>query len=285
MNIAELELSAIARVAGVNAPAGPALLNAKAGGPAPAAAPQTQSLLTLWVQTAEQLLQAQQLRYRVFIEEMGATPPTPACAGSGLDCDAFDPFCEHLIVQTAASEHSPSQVVGTYRVLTPAAARRAGGLYSDTEFDLSRLQPLRGRIAELGRSCVDPAWRQGGVILMLWAALADFMQRNGLDITVGCASVSMHDGGHSAASLWHQLQRCHAAPEPWSAQPHLPLPLLHLRSDLQVSPPSLIKGYLRCGGCVLGPPAWDPQFGTADLPMMLNLADMPAAYRRRFFAG
>jgi putative hemolysin len=65
----------------------------------------------------------------------------------------------------------------------------------------------------------------------------------------------------------------------------LPLPLLHLRSDLQVSTPSLIKGYLRCGGCVLGPPAWDPQFGTADLPMMLDLANMPAAYRRRFFAS
>jgi len=34
-------------------------------------------------------------------------------------------------------------------------------------------------------------------------------------------------------------------------------------------------------GKVLGPPAWDPDFGTADLPMMLRLSDLPASYRRR----
>ncbi|MBI3366970.1 MAG: ornithine-acyl-ACP acyltransferase, partial [Burkholderiales bacterium] len=49
-------------------------------------------------------------------------------------------------------------------------------------------------------------------------------------------------------------------------------------------PPPLIKGYLKCGAQLLGAPAWDPDFGTADLPLMLNLADLPASYRRRFLA-
>ena len=235
-----------------------------------------------WAVQDDEVREAQALRWRVFAVEMGARLSPLAGTPAGLDVDAFDADCEHLLVRTVPAGDSPSRVVGTYRVLTPTAARRAGGLYSDQEFDLSRLNPLRPRIAELGRSCTDPAFRTGGVILMLWAALADFMGRNGLDITVGCASVTMHDGGHSAASLWHQLRQTHLAPAALAAVPRLPLPVDELRGDLPVDPPALIKGYLKCGGQVLGPPAWDPDFQTADLPMMMNLADLPAAYRRRF---
>jgi putative hemolysin len=251
---------------------------------APASEPATPALQleTAWARHADEVREAQQLRHRVFAGEMGARlsplPGTPP----GLDTDAFDAHCEHLLVRTVACDHAPARVVGTYRVLTPMAARRAGGLYSDGEFDLHRLDALRPRIAELGRSCTDPAFRHGGVILMLWAALAEFMLRNRLDITVGCASVTMHDGGHTAASLWRQLSRSHLVAPALQAEPRLPLPVDQLDSSRQVDAPALIKGYLKCGGKLLGPPAWDPDFCTADLPMMMCLADLPAAYRRRF---
>ena len=62
----------------------------------------------------------------------------------------------------------------------------------------------------------------------------------------------------------------------------LPLPVDQLRCDLAVEPPALIKGYLRCGAKVLGPPAWDPEFNTADLPMLIRLNDLPARYRKHF---
>lgn len=242
-------------------------------------------LEAVWARHADQVREAQRLRHRVFVDELGARLVPPPGTEPGLDADRFDDHCEHLLVQTAATDDAPAQVVGTYRVLTPVGAQRAGGLYSDAEFDLSSLDALRPRIAELGRSCTDPAWRTGGVILLLWAALADFMQRNHLDITTGCASVTMHDGGHTAASLWQQLRHSHGAAAPLVATPRLPLPVQALRCDLDVSPPPLIKGYLKCGGKVLGPPAWDPDFGTADLPMIMQLADLPAAYRRRFLQG
>jgi putative hemolysin len=173
-------------------------------------------------------------------------------------------------------------VVGTYRVLTPEAARRAGGLYSETEFDLDRVRPLLGRAVELGRSCVHPAWRSGGVVLALWAALGDFMLSHRLDTMVGCASVSLRDGGHLAASLWSRLRSTHLAPIDRQATPRLPLPLHALRQDLDVEVPALIKGYLRCGAKVLGAPAWDPEFRTADLPLMMRFADLPARYRKHF---
>lgn len=248
----------------------------------PDAASSSLQLEAVWARHDDDVREAQRLRHRVFADEMGARLNPPAGTPPGLDVDAFDAHCEHLLVRIAETADNPARVVGTYRVLTPDAARRAGSLYTDQEFDLSALDPLRPRIAELGRSCTDPAFRQGGVILMLWSALADFMLRNGLDITVGCASVTLHDGGHTAASLWHLLRRNHLAEPPLAAHPRLPLPVDRLQGDLPVEPPALIKGYLKCGGKLLGPPAWDPDFRTADLPMIMQLADLPAAYRRRF---
>lgn len=242
-------------------------------------------LEAVWARHADEVREAQRLRHRVFVGEMGARLAPPPGTPPGLDVDHFDDHCEHLLVRIAETHNEPARVVGTYRVLTAAAARRAGGLYTEQEFDLSPLDALRPRMAELGRSCTDPAFRQGGVILMLWSALAGFMQRNGLDLTVGCASVPMADGGHTAASLWQQLRSAHLVAPQLNVQPRLPLPLHSLRGDLPVQPPPLIKGYLKCGGRLLGPPAWDPAFGTADLPMMLDLADLPHAYRRRFAAG
>ena len=237
----------------------------------------------VWARDEEDVRQAQRLRHLVFVEEMGARLSVPQGAPAGHDIDMFDPFCEHLLVRARGADGAPGPVVGTYRVLTPANARRVGGLYSDGEFDLTRLRPLRPKMVELGRSCIHPEWRSGGVILALWAALAEFMHRNALDTMIGCASVSMHDGGHVAASLWERLRQTHLAPLHWHVTPRLALPVEELQRDLPAEPPALIKGYLRCGAKVLGPPAWDPDFNTADLPLLLRIEDLPARYRSHFF--
>lgn len=237
-----------------------------------------------WARHLDEVREAQRLRHLVFAEEMGAqlapAPGTPP----GHDADRFDPYCEHLIVRCEDASSQAGQVIGTYRVLTPDAAQRLGGWYSDTEFDLGPLRARLGHTAELGRSCVHPAHRQGGVILALWGALGTFLQSNRLDTVIGCASVSMHDGGHVAASLWERLRKTYLAPPALQVRPRLALPVDDLRRDLQADLPALIKGYLRCGAKVLGAPAWDPDFNTADLPMLLRLQDLPAQYRRHFLA-
>jgi putative hemolysin len=110
------------------------------------------------------------------------------------------------------------------------------------------------------------------------------MQQRGLETMIGCASVPMRDGGHAAASLWQRLRATHLAPPEWQVRPRLPLPIGHLNGMLAVKPPPLIKGYLRLGAKLLGPPSWDPDFQTADLPMMVSLAELPARYRRHFLA-
>ena len=232
-----------------------------------------------WAQHQDEVREAQRLRYSVFATEMGANLPNTL---QGHDIDLFDDYCEHLLVRDVAT----GQVIGTYRVLTPAQAKRAGSTYSDTEFDLTRLRDMRQRMVELGRSCVHADYRHGGVIMALWGALFEFMDRNRLDTMIGCASIPMfHNGvvtGNAAASIWHQLRQTHLAEIQYHVRPRLALPVEALEHHLQVEPPALIKGYLRLGAKVLGAPAWDPDFNTADLPMMMRTADLPARYRKHF---
>ena len=232
-----------------------------------------------WAQHLDEVRAAQKLRHTVFVSEMGARLPVIV---DGHDIDLFDDYCEHLLVQDEAT----GEVIGTYRLLTPTQARRLGSTYTDTEFDLTRLRSIRERMVELGRSCVHPDHRQGSVILALWGALAEFMHQNSLDIMIGCASIPMMVHGvaspQSAASVWHQVRRSHLAGIEWQVRPRLPLPVDIPVDDVIAEPPALIKGYLRLGAKVLGAPAWDPDFNTADLPMMMRLQDLPTRYRRHF---
>ncbi|MDO5692051.1 MAG: GNAT family N-acyltransferase [Pseudomonadota bacterium] len=232
-----------------------------------------------WARHQDEVRAAQRLRYQIFADEMGARLNTPV---SGYDIDLFDDYCEHLLVRDEATQ----AVIGTYRVLTPAQAKRVGSTYSDTEFDLTRLRAFRNRMVELGRSCVHAEHRHGGVIMALWTALGEFMVRNHLDTMIGCASIPMMQGGvfngDAAASIWRQVRAKHLAPIEFQVRPRLALPLDNLNDQLDVEPPALIKGYLRLGSKVLGPPAWDPDFNSADLPMMMRFCDLHPRYRKHF---
>ena len=247
----------------------------------PAGEPEAHGITASWAVHQDEVRAAQRLRFSVFAREMGARLPVTT-AYPQHDIDLFDDYCEHLLVRDRATQ----EVVGTYRVLTPTQAKRIGTTYTDTEFDLTRLRAMRERMVELGRSCVHKDYRHGGVIMALGGALFEFMQRNQFETMFGCASIPMsHDGaapGNAAASIWNQVRTTHIAPIEHRVFPRRPLPLDRLDASLPVDPPALIKGYLRLGVKVLGPPAWDPTFNTADLPIMARLEDLPARYRRHF---
>ena len=224
-----------------------------------------------------EIREAQRLRYKVFANEMGARLST---ALPGHDIDLHDPFCDHLLVRDLAS----GQVVGTYRILTPESANRVGSYYSEQEFDLTRLGFLRPRMAELGRACVHPDHRSGAVLARLWLGLADYMKRYGYEYVVGCASISMADGGHLAARVHRQLHAKHLAPIEWHVTPRHRLPVDKLDDGQQAILPTLIKGYSRLGALCCGEPAWDPDFNTADVLMLLPMAQLNHSYARRFIS-
>lgn len=234
------------------------------------------SLIISWARHQDEVEEAQRLRYKVFVEEMGAMLPK---GKTGLDQDLFDSWCDHLIVR----DKETLRVVGTYRVLTPHKAVKLGSLYSETEFDLTRLAHLRPKMIELGRSCVHQDYRTGSVIMALWGGLGRYMIQGGYETMVGCASVSIADGGHYAASLYNQFTQSHLASVEYRAFPRLPLPIDSLNQQLSVEPPPLVKGYLRLGAKICGAPAWDPDFNTADFLTLMRLKDMHPRYARHFF--
>jgi putative hemolysin len=236
----------------------------------------TQRRLTVSLaRTSEEMFEAQRLRYKVFGEEMGANLPS---AAEGIDRDIFDKYCEHLLVR----ESDENKVIGTYRILSPEQAQKIGNYYAETEFDLTRLLHLSDRMVEVGRSCVHWDHRNGSTIAQLWSGLAQYIQEGGYEYLIGCASISMGDGGHVAASVYHKLHRLYAAPIEYTVFPRCPLPLHALNKNLDAPIPPLIKGYLRLGAYICGEPAWDPEFNTADLLILLPVSRMTSRYAKHF---
>lgn len=225
--------------------------------------------------TESEVREAQRLRYKVFAEEMGAKMPVQA---ERIDEDRYDRYCEHLIVRDTVT----NAVVGTYRILSPEQAKKAGGYYAEGEFDLLRLENLRDSLVEVGRSCVHADYRGGAVITLLWAGLAQYMVQNKYDFLIGCASISMADGGHNAANIYNRIKTDNTCPVEWRVFPNCALPYEALSDHADEFLPPLVKGYLRLGAYVCGDPAWDPDFNTADLLMLLPMSRLNKRYAKHF---
>jgi len=226
-------------------------------------------------ETPADIDQALSLRYKVFVKEQGLTLST---ANAGRERDLFDPYCHHLVVRDTLTD----EIVGTYRILPFHQAKQIGGFYSETEFDLSNLHPLFNNLVEVGRSCIHQDYRTGGVISLLWAGLAQFMQSNGYEYLMGCASMSMADGGDNAGRIYQSLKHVCLSPEEWRVYPLNPVPPAPVSTiDHPVLPP-LVKGYVRLGSYVCGEPAYDPHFHTADLLMLLPVSKINRRYARHF---
>ncbi|MGW0765852.1 GNAT family N-acetyltransferase [Streptomyces sp. NPDC002676] len=220
---------------------------------------------------------AQRLRHDVFAGEMGALLTTPQ---PGHDVDAFDAYCDHLLVRDTTT----GQVVGTYRLLPPERAAVAGRLYSEGEFELGALDPIRPGLVEVGRSCVHPDHRDGAVIGLIWAGIARYMVDRGHEWLAGCCSVPLADGGALAAATWERVREKHLAPAEYPVRPLLPwVPDVEAPAG-RMELPALLRGYLRLGAWVCGEPAHDPDFGVADLYVLLSMRRVNARYLRHFLS-
>ncbi|MGW6918963.1 GNAT family N-acetyltransferase [Kitasatospora sp. NPDC054939] len=251
--------------------------------PAPRAATRTappQPVYTVSLARDEDDVRAAQLlRHQVFAEEMGAALHSPV---AGLDVDPFDEFCDHLLVR----EGEQGTVVGTYRMLRPEAARRAGRLYSDGEFDLGRLGGIRDGLVELGRSCIHADHRgNGAVINLMWGGIARYLADTGNTWLGGCCSVPLDDGGATAARVWDAVSAKYLAPEEYRVTPHRPWDPAGVARAERGGLPPLLRGYLRLGAWVCGAPAYDPDFACADLYVLLSLERTDPRYLRHFLAG
>ncbi|AWD20251.1 GNAT family N-acetyltransferase [Pseudogemmobacter blasticus] len=235
---------------------------------------------------ANDLRAAQRLRYRVFVQELGADGPLVDHA-QGLERDEFDPLFDHLIlVDQRLDPAGGNHVVGAYRLLPSTRLGPDGRFYSEAEYDLTRLRASGRRLVELGRSCVDPDHRGGTGMFHLWNGLAEYVLERGIEILFGVASFHGTDVPALAPQLaW--LHHNHLAPPDMRVTARPPgrvdmnlIPVNRLdRKAAMAGMPALIKAYLRLGGCVGDGAYLDRPFNTTDVCLVMDTGRMSAKHR------
>ncbi|APU29184.1 GNAT family N-acetyltransferase [Pseudomonas chengduensis] len=224
------------------------------------------------------LREAQALRYRVFSAEFDAKLNG---AELGLDMDDYDIHCSHIGVRDLNS----GELVATTRLLDHQAAAGLGRYYSEEEFALHGLAKLEGPVLEIGRTCVDVAYRNGATIAVLWGELAEVLNEGGYRYLMGCASISMQDGGIQAHAVMQRLRERYLCTEHLRAEPKHPLPQLDLPGNVIAEMPPLLKAYMRLGAKICGEPCWDKDFQVADVFILLKRDELCPRYARHFKAA
>ena len=230
---------------------------------------------------------AQELRYRVFHEELGAKAAA-AGAQDRRDADRFDDACDHLLViDSTRGDDAADRIVGTYRLLRQERALDTGGFYSSDEFELDTLAARHPhlRFLELGRSCVLPEYRSRRTIELLWQGIWAYVNAYRIGVMTGCASFHGTVPAAHAEALSFLAHNCRAEGDwrvsavrsRWHAMDLMPAEAVDARAALAAMPP-LIKGYLRLGakigdGCVI-----DHDFGTTDVFVVLPVDTISARY-------
>jgi len=222
------------------------------------------------------------LRFDVFNRELNAGLPESYI--TGMDKDAYDDYCDHLIVIDSESE----KVVGTYRMMPGVVAENSIGYYSETEFDLTSIRNLPDSKLELGRTCVHKNFRNTFIIGLLWRGIAAYVDKYDIRHLFGCGS--LHSSNPAEVSIvYSYLNRFHRADERYQVQPLRRLNDVRMfsfcdREQAFSAMPPLMKGYLRLGAQVCGAPAYDPVFGTTDFLVLLDTGKVLKRYQRRLFS-
>ena len=237
------------------------------------------------------LAAAQRLRYRAFVQELGAHGPL-VDHEARLERDAFDPLFDHLLlIDTRRDAAALEDVVGVYRLLPGARLAPGQRFYSESEFDLSALRDSGRELLELGRSCVHPDYRGGSAMFLLWNSLAEYVLARGVEVMFGAASFH----GTDVAALVQPLaflHHNHLAPEGLRVRATGPnaqrmdlIPKADVdRRAAMLGTPALIKAYLRLGGFVGEGAFLDHDFNTTDVCLVMDTAQMSARHRR-FYEG
>lgn len=230
-----------------------------------------------------ELDEAMRLRYEVFNLEL--MEGLESSYDKGYDSDAYDAWCDHLIV----SDLELGRVVGTYRLLRRSQAGRNIGFYSENEFDLENLKRIPGEFMELGRSCIAVSHRSFSTINLLWAAIGQYAIRHQVEFMFGCGSLHC-SSIEEVQPLYTWLRERHLAPEKFRVRP-LESCRMDVSDDyiLEEDPrrvqrrlTPIMKGYLRAGAMIGGAPAYDAEFGTADVLVLLEVGKMTERYKHHY---
>lgn len=222
------------------------------------------------------------LRYEVFLSGFEIFDAMESGANKKIEKDQFDIHCEHVVVLAHSEPGMAPTVIATCRILTPQGAEKAGGFYCQQLFELSPSLGVLGGLHEVSRLCVDKRYRRGHVMLRLWTAIGHICKRNRATSIIGSVSVPLDPNLEVAMGTWRKLHESRAPNRIHYAIPTIPFQSVPDFSK-QIDSPSfpLAELYVRMGGELLGDPAYDKIFRTADFPMFCSMRGITKLYARR----
>lgn len=234
-------------------------------------------------QTEEEKNQAYRLRYEIFLRELGNK--ARSLPEEGIETDIYDESCDHLLV----IDNRKNLVVGTYRLLSGSKVDPKIGFYAERIFEINKIKDLGKNILELGRSCVHKDYREGQIIKLLWEGIAQYIQQNRIRYLFGSVRL-LNTSQPEVSEAFSLIKAKYYAPESFRIKPLKE----NIYKDLKESTsspdykkifhklPALVKGYLRLGLKVCGPPAWDNHLGSVVLFILLDMDQVNPAYRKHF---
>ena len=234
-------------------------------------------------ETADDLRQAQELRYRSFYST--ATDGKPEV---GRDADAFDLVCLHVLVE----ELRTGSLVCCFRILPLSNGAEIERSYSAQYYNLTALSRFDGPMVEMGRFCIHPDRRDPDILRVAWGAVTRFVDETGVEMLFGCSSFQ---GTEAAAyhDAFAMLKDRHLAPKRWLPRVKAPdvfrfaRALRRFRPDakraMQMMPP-LLRTYLMMGGWVSDHAVVDRDLNTLHVFTGLEIRAIPPA-RVRLLRG
>ena len=246
------------------------------------------SLGTLEVRLAENNVEidaAQALRYKVFYEEMKAKP-TLNQEKTKRDHDSYDFYFDHiLVIDHKKPGKILDKVVGTYRLNRGEYKGKKNIFYTSSEYDLSNLISYKGKLLELGRSCVHRNYRDGKTMQLLWTFIAQYVNKYDIKVMFGCASFPGVDveAHRIALSYLHYKYLAPLSIRPIAIKERY----IEMQDNLSKersfkiflsSIPPLIKGYIRLGAFVGDGAVIDHEFNTTDVCIVLPTKKVASRY-------
>ncbi len=241
-------------------------------------------------ETVDEVMKAQELRYKVFYEEYGATP-IGNMAETKRDHDEFDDVSTHLLV-IDTNDADNHKVIGTYRMFRQEINDDIHPFYTEREFDITNLKENAKSLMEVGRSCILDGYRTRFALQLLWQGIGSFIFHHDVDYLFGCASFEGYKSVDELALPLSYLYHYHLARE--EIRPKaldkfftniniIPKEDINQKEAIKSLPP-LIKGYLRLNGVIGDGAMIDIQWASVDVCIMVEkaaLSEKHVEYYRR----
>ncbi|WP_397541506.1 GNAT family N-acyltransferase [Roseovarius salis] len=226
-------------------------------------------------EAAADIRAAQRLRFTAFRQEADT---------DGLDADAFDDICFHILVE----DETDGRLVCCFRMLPLNDGDEIERSYSAQFYELSALRSFDGPMVEMGRFCIHPQARDPDILRVAWGAMTRFVDETGVEMLFGCSSFQGTDAGQYA-DAFAMLKERHLAPRRWWPRVKAPSVFRFAQALRRRQPdarlamsrmPPLLRTYLLMGGWVSDHAVVDRHMNTLHVFTGLEIAAIPPTRKR-----